>query len=63
MQIMGSFFGMLGSAPKCTNTFPIGDGFDSLSDLDVMQLLTLVWTDRKVLRLVAGGKLSLKFNL
>ena len=54
---------MLGSAPKCTNTFPIGDGIDSLSDLDVMQLLTLVWTDRKVLRLVAGGKLSLKFNL
>ena len=32
-HVTGSFFSMLGSAPRCTNAFPIGDIIDTLTGL------------------------------
>ena len=54
---------MLGSAPRCTNTFVVSGNVDGLSEAEVLHLLTLVWTDRKVLRLVARNKIDLKFSV
>ena len=62
-HVTGSFFSMLGSGPRCTNSFPVPGGIDDLTDAEVLHLLTLVWTDRKVLRLVARNKLDLKFTV
>ena len=62
-HVTGSFFSMLGSGPRCTNSFPVPGEIDDLTDAEVLQLLTLVWTDRKVLRLVARNKLDLKFTV
>eukprot|EP00039_Didymoeca_costata_P022042 m.3554 g.3554 ORF g.3554 m.3554 type:complete len:1194 (-) comp2786_c0_seq2:201-3782(-) len=62
-HVTGSFFSMLGSAPRCTASFVVSGVIEELTETEVMQLLTLVWTDKKVLRLVARNKLDLKFAI
>ena len=59
-----SFFGMLGHAPRCMDSFPVGEAIaKKLSSSEIAKMLTLLWTDRKVVRLVARDKLDLKFEV
>eukprot|EP00041_Stephanoeca_diplocostata_P034810 m.1205734 g.1205734 ORF g.1205734 m.1205734 type:complete len:1393 (-) comp24584_c0_seq1:316-4494(-) len=60
-HVVGSFFGMLSSAPKCIGTFKVSQRVDGLAATDAG--VSLVWTSKKVLRLVAPSDINLEFKI
>lgn len=51
-HVVGSFFGMISSAPKCIGTFNVSNSIEDMGNLS----FKIVWTDKKKVVLMAGDQ-------
>eukprot|EP00040_Diaphanoeca_grandis_P034997 m.218955 g.218955 ORF g.218955 m.218955 type:complete len:1165 (-) comp33282_c0_seq1:144-3638(-) len=61
-HVMGSFFGMISSAPKCMGNFVVRSALDALTEQEAFDL-TLVWTPKKVVRLIVRKGVEEEFKV